>query len=217
MDYLGAKFGRHSQIRNALIAGIAVCCFGSSNAKASLILEVQSVSASAGSSGNAFDVDLANLGPSSVTVGGFAFGTSTAASAISFTDANTSTALSYIFALNSLFGPDLTGPTSGQSLTVSDIFAIQLSGVTLLSGDSVGLGHVLFSVTPNAAAGTYDVNLSPFPLTSLSDALGNDLTIDALSNGQITITGQVIPEPSFLLPLLAGLIVLFRTRPANLT
>jgi hypothetical protein len=188
-----------------LLAGMAVSFLGPASGHASLILSVQSATVAAGSSGNGFDVQLSNSGPSAVTIAGFSFGILTANTNISFRDANISTSAPYIFGSNSLFGPDLTGPTSGQSLSTSDIFAIPLAGATLGAGITVGLGHVLFDVSPAAAVGTSLVTLAGFPVSSLSDAAGNNVVIQTLSSGQITITGTGVPEPSTLATVLAGI------------
>jgi hypothetical protein len=193
-----------------LVAGIVVLLLGPASAHASLVLSAQSATAAAGSSGNAFDVELSNSGPSDVTIAGFSFGIITANLNISFRDANTSTVAPYIFGANSLFGPDLTGPTSGQSLTTSDVFAITMAGATIGAGITVGLGHVLFDVSPSATPGIFDVTLAAFPASSLSDPAGANLAIQTLSPGQITITGgggSGVPEPSTLTMLLAGSIL----------
>ena len=189
-----------------LLAGIAVCILGSAAAQAAVILSVQSVTAGAGSAGNALDVELTNSGPGALALGGFSFGIVTANHNISFTDAETATTAAYIFEGNSLFGPDLTGPTSGQSLSASDAFSIPLSGISLSSGSTVGLGHILFDVSPFATAGSFPVDLEIFPLTSLSGPSANNINIDSLLPGRITITGgEAIPEPSSLIMVFAGI------------
>lgn len=187
-----------------LLACMAISFLAPASGRASVILSVQSATAAAGSSGNSFDVQLSNSGPSAVTIAGFSFGILTANVNISFRDANISTTAPYIFGSNSLFGPDLTGPTSGQSLSTSDVFAIPMTGATLGAGTTVGVGHILFDVLPTATAGTSPVTLAAFPLSSLSDPLGNNVVIQTLSPGQITITGTGVPEPSTLATFLAG-------------
>ena len=205
--------GNHFRYGALVAAAIVVCVLGPSSAKADLVISVQSVSAVAGSSGNGIDVDLTNTGPSAVTISAFSFGISIANPDISFTDANTSTTAAYIFGANSLFGPDLTGPTSGQSLFTSDAFDVPLAGFSLSAGSSAGLGHVLFDVAPGAASGLFPVNLSLFPTTSVSDASGNDIPIGMLSSGSITITSSaVVPEPSTTVPLAFGVAVLWVVR-----
>jgi hypothetical protein len=116
-----------------------------------------------------------------------------------------------------LFGPDLTGAVSGQSLITSDVALQPLSGGTLGSGTTVGLGHVLFSVAANASPGSYAIDLTPFPATSLSDFSGNAIKIDTLSAGQITITGaSSVPEPSSIFLFLPVLPIALVIRKAQL-
>jgi hypothetical protein len=201
--------GRCLRLRLILAVGVAACLLCPTMARASSIVSVQSVTAAPGSSADEIDVELTNSGPSAVTIGGFTFGISIADLDISFTDANTSTAAPYIFGADSLFGPDLTGPTSGQSLSTSDLFDIPFSGVTVGSGTTVGLGHVLFNVSPHAANGSFSVGLALFPFTSLSDESGNNVPIGVRSSGQIIITpaAQAVPEPSSLSMLLSGVAI----------
>lgn len=201
----------HLRLGALLAAGVAACLLGPATARANLIVSVQSVTAKAGSSANGLDVELTNLGPSALMIAGFSFGISIANSNISFTDADTSTAAPYIFDGNSLFGPDLTGPVSGQSLSTSDLFSIPLSGVTLNAGTTVGLGHILFDVAPGAGNGSFPVGLALFPTTSLSDEFGNDIPIDTLSSGRITIMPAAAPEPSSITMLLSLVAVLAAT------
>ncbi len=192
-----------------LVAGVAACLLGPVTAWGDVVISVQSVTAAAGSSGNGIDVDLTNSGPSAVIIGGFSFGISIANPDISFTDANTGTAAPYVFGVDSLFGPDLTGPTSGQTLSASDLFSVPLAGVTLSAGSTVGLGHVLFDVAPGAAGGFFPVDLTPFPTTSLSDASGSDIPVSTLLAGSITIPSAVVPEPSSTLLLIFGAALLW--------
>ena len=169
--------------------------------RASTIISVESITSNPGTSGT-FDVSLTNEGPSNITVAAFTFGLAVNNPAISFTDANTSTVSnSYIFAGHSLFGPDLTGSNSGQSLLVSDVFSTPLSGTVVDSGATFDLGHILFTVGSNSSPGPFTVTLDDLA-TSLSDPSGTNITINTLSNGTLTVTGA--PEPSSLLLLLAG-------------
>lgn len=190
-----------------MIAGSVFCLLGSATARADVILSGESAIAAPGSSGNSLDIELTNRGPSAIVVAGFTFGISTTNLDISFTDANISTTDPYIFEGNSLFGPDLTGPTSGQSLLVSDVFIVPLAGITLDPGTTVGLGHILFGVAGSAKAGTFPVSFAPFPSSGLSDPDANDISIDSFSDGQITITAAAVPEPSCLLLLLTGIVL----------
>jgi hypothetical protein len=193
-----------TRARNWTLLAMTAFTIGLTIAHASVIVSVQSVTVGPGSSGDGFDVLLTNSGPSSITVGAFSFGITIADSMINFTDANTSTAVPYVLAGDSLFGPDLTGPTSGQSLISSDVALYPLSGGTLASGVTEGLGHILFNVAANAAPGQYAVSLGGYPTTSLSDPAGSVVSITTLTSGQITIASvSTVPEPSSILLLLA--------------
>ncbi len=201
--------GRQGLLSTVLAASVAAAFFCPASANASLIVAVESAIAAPGSSGNTFDVQLTNTGPSAITVGGFSFGISTGNPSISFRDANTSTSETYIFDGSSLFGPDLTGPTSGPSLSTSDVFSVAFSGSTLGTGTTVGLGRILFDVSPGAAPGVFPVTLGDFPTTSLADPAEADLAIQTLSAGQITITATAaVPEPGTLATLFGGLTLL---------
>jgi hypothetical protein len=197
-----------------LLAGIVILLLTQACANAAYITSLQTVSANAGSSGNGLDVLLNNTGPSAVTVGAFSFGVSAGNASISFTDATTGTlSAPYIFGTNSLFGPDLTGPTSGQSLTTSDVFAIPGSGITLASGATVGLGHLLFSVAPGTAAGIIPVTVSSFPVTSLADAAGANLSLMVFPGSITIVSTTAVPEPSTLaIFLAAGAVLSLRSR-----
>ena len=189
-------------------------------ARAGLIVSVESVTANAGSTSDALDITLTNTGPSAVTVGGFSFGVSVATTNITFTQANTSTTTApYIFDGLSLFGPVISTST-GQSLTASDLFANIGSGTTLGAGVEVGLGHLLFDVSQTASSGPVTVSLASFPTTSLSDASGNNIPINSLNGGAITIQSvTAIPEPPSLVPAITGIsaIALFLWRSRRRT
>jgi hypothetical protein len=178
-------------------------------ARAGVILTIQSVSANQNTTGNSLDVFLTNTGPSSVSIGGFLFGFQTADTDINFTDVTINTvAATYIFAGNSLFGPDLTGAMTGQSVSTGDLAAGPAA--TVGAGSIVGLGHVLFSVAAGAVPGAHAVTFVS-PSTSLSDAAGAPVPINTLQDGSITIASTV-PEPSLLLPLAVVLLIGFVTQ-----
>jgi hypothetical protein len=69
------------------------------------------------------------------------------------------------------------------------------------------LGHIIFDVAGTATGGDFPVTFAPFPSSSLSGPAGNNIPIDTLSNGQITITAAAVPEPSSRLLLLAGIVL----------
>lgn len=191
------------------VLALAVMALVGARAEATLIVSAVPVTASTGSSGNGFDIVLTNTGPASVGIGGFAVDISVAGgSGVTFTGANISTTDSYIFGAGGLFGPNIgVVSNGGLSLSASDIFATPLSGVTIGSGVTVGLAHVLFDVASNANPGVVTVTISPFPTTNLSDFGGDDVPIDTLSNGSITLTGMtVVPEPSAMVLAAGGLL-----------
>ncbi|MFO0961144.1 MAG: hypothetical protein U0800_27505 [Isosphaeraceae bacterium] len=177
-------------VRAVVAAGLAlIASLAPSAARADLIVTVQSVVVTAGPGTKALDVVLTNTGPTAVTIGSFSVGLSTA-SAVTFTEANISTVTPYIFGANSAFGPIIstTPPPNGPSLLASDQFLTAGSGVSVASGSTVGLAHVLFlAPTP----GVYTVSLLAFPTTTLSGPTGGNVTITTLANGTIS----VVPEP----------------------
>jgi hypothetical protein len=185
---------------------ISLLAFGlllASDARATAIVAAQAVTADAGASGS-FDVTLTNTGPSSIVVGAFTFGISIANPDVSFTDVTTATSSNgYIFGADSTFGPDLTGPISGPSLLVSDVYDVPFSGATIASGATVGLGQVLFTISSDSPGGAFTALLLPSPVTSLSDPTGIDIVIGTLSNGTINV--QTTPECSSLFLMLGGI------------
>jgi len=196
-----------------LVMAAVLGLFGSLPARASLIVSVQSVAASSG----AFDVTLTNSGPGAVAIAGFTFNLSTTDTDISFSDATTATALApYIFPAASsqdtlLFGGDLlvTTPNSGQNFNGNlpsdlnvDPITFNSANITIGAGVTVGLGHVLFTVAAGAAPGIFAIQLGPTTAeTNLVDANGDNIAIDTLTAGQITIASAAVPEPGLLLPL----------------
>jgi hypothetical protein len=190
------------------LAAVVIGLMATLPVHASLIVTVGSVNAAAGSS-SAFDVTLTNTGPSAVSLGGFSFGITTGDTDISFTSATTATVSPYIFGADSLFGPDLAGP-SGQSLVTSDLDAI--GDVSVGAGATLGLGHVIFAVAGGSAPGPVSITLLSSPaFTTLSDATGSPVTINTLTGGTLTVTSSV-PEPSTWLSLAAGLFAVITLR-----
>src|SRR5258708_26882152 len=127
-------------------------------ASSDLIISSSPSAAAPGSTSNSFDVDLTNTGPSTVTLAAFSFGLALSDPDITVTEANIYTVQPYIFLGDSLFGP-LISTTAGSSLVASDVELTGL-GVTVGSGATVGLGHVLFNVAPSAAIGSFNVEFS---------------------------------------------------------
>jgi hypothetical protein len=190
-----------------LVASCAVMLV-CSPARATTIFSIQPTTfAAPGSTGNAFDVVLTNSGPGSIEVGGFSFEVSVTNPAISLTGADfTPIVAPYIFAGNS-FDEDLPialNSTSGATLDASDTYETALSGVTLISGESLSLGEVLYNVAANASAGSFAVSFTGTPsvadANNLADNNGNAIDVGTFTSGTINI----VPEPSSLLLLLAG-------------
>jgi hypothetical protein len=176
----------------ALAGAAGFLIAGSQRADAALIVLAPSISDVTGSSGT-FDVVLLNTGAAAVSIGGFSFGVSTSNPGITFTLATISTASTYIFAGDSLNGPNIDTST-GTALVASDNPFIA-SSYAVGSGAAAGLGHVSYSISGGAATGTFAITLSP-AATSLSDAAGSNIPITALTDGSINVTAA--PEPSTL-------------------
>ncbi len=118
---------------------------------------------------------------------------------------------------SSLFGPtiSISPPTlPGEVLEASDASTLS-GGVTLAAGSSVGLGHVLFDVSPSAPNAVVSVTFTAFPFTNLSDPLDNNIPITSLASGDIDIQGSVspaVPEPSMfvIFAIGTGLVAVYR-------
>jgi hypothetical protein len=173
--------------------------------RAGIIVSVENVSAAQGTSGNTLEVDVQNTG-TPVDIASFSFEIAVAAgSGVSFTGADISTAANtYIFAGNSAQGPNIATAT-GTTLDASDN---AVSGSTTLGTNStLALGRVFYDVASSAPVGPVTVFLSAFPSTSLTDQNLNNIPIDTLNNGTITISGtNVVPEPPALVSATVGLL-----------
>ena len=196
-------------------AAVAVCAIAASPAQADeLIVSLSPLNdVAAGSTGNSFDVLLTNASASRVLIAGFTFQVLTASPDIAFIAATTATATPYIFGADSVLGPDITGFGGGSTdLGASDLDAI--GAISLAAGATIGLGHVLFNVSPTAPTEIVSFNLAGFPGTSLSDENGGGLPIQNVGGGKFTINGPVagVPEPATLLLLLLMLPLTFHRR-----
>lgn len=184
-----------SRLRRSLLLLCAAALLWVPAARADFVISVSSSSAFAGS-GSTLEVDLTNTGSSAQTFGGFSFGLSTTSPDITFTGATTATAAPYIFAPDSLFGPNIA-TTTGLSLVASDLAAI---GDSVGAGATVGLGLVSYNVAPGTSAGSIAVALAAFPTTSLSDTSGGNISFTPEPGGLITVlpSASGVPEPSTL-------------------
>lgn len=198
-----------SRFRRLLMIMPVVGLLISAPVEASLIITVGNVSSSSPSLSNTLEVDLTNTGPAAVSLAGFSFEIDVTDPHITFTSATIATVAAYVFAGNSLFGPIISTSPPGQILDVSDLWS-GAGGATIAAGATVGLGHVFFNVSAGDLSGLVTVALSPFPATSLSDPAGDNISVNTLTSGSITVTP--VPEPSALGLVLLGLFALAWTR-----
>jgi hypothetical protein len=187
------------------VAVVGLVLGTSLSARAGMIVSVQDVSASAGTSGNTLEVFLQNTG-AAVDIAAFSFEISVSTgSGVSFTGADINTVLNtYIFAGNSAQGPMIATAT-GTTLDASDNAA---SGSTTLgTGSTLALGRVFFDVAVSAPTGPVTVSFTGFPATSLTAPDLSNIPIDTFNSGTITVTsGVVVPEPSALVSTALGLL-----------
>lgn len=195
------KLRRHRMNIGLFRLGTWACALamllGGMQLHASLILSAGSVNVLAGSTGNTIDISLTNTGPASLVIGGFSLQVSVSGTAVTFNSVSDATASPYIFAGHSAFGPDIATNVSGQMASASDLFDVPLSGTTVDAGTTFGLADIIFSVAPQTPPGTYPVTIGVFPSSSISDPGGNNISINSLTTGQITITGVPEPGPFF--------------------
>jgi hypothetical protein len=200
-----------SFFRAGLALGLAlawVACAAPA-ARAGLVLGVASGTATPGSSTNSFDVTLSNSGPSDVEIAGFQFAITASSGDVSFRDVNISTVSApYIFAGNSIFGPDIiTSVPGGNSVSAEDNFSTPHAGATLMVGQTLDLGHVVFALSLNAPQTPIPLTFSPTD-TSVNDQNGNNLSVTIPASGALTIrVGAAVPEPVSLLLGLQGMLL----------
>ena len=173
-----------------------VLAFSAVPAHADLIISLQPVTLNPapGDSGDALEVVLHNTG-SDVHIAGFNFDISTSDTDITFTDATFNTVLNpYIFAGNSLFGPDIVNPgfTPGQEISASDSVSNPGTFTTLTSSQDLSLGEVFYNVAQNAALGPANITFNQGN-TTLSDENTNPVIITTSQDLTIDIE---TPEPS---------------------
>jgi len=170
------------------------------------------VLAAPGSSGNTIEVDVQNTG-APILIAGFDFEIA-ANSVVDFTGANFSTSALYVFSGDS-FDQAYSQPlntSTGISLSAGDL-SNSGAGVTLGTGQTLGLAQVTFDVSPAAALGPVTVSFDASN-TDLSDPGGDSIAIDSLLGGTIDVA---VPEPSTAAMLLAALMALGAWRPIGAT
>jgi hypothetical protein len=200
--------------RSLLASVVSVCVVWTglglvTEARADLIVTAQSTSAYTGTSHNPFEFTLENSGTDDVVISAFTIGFSISNPSLPLTDLTYDTSLAnYIFQGNSMFGPSLVVPPLSSPVMFADVFAIPGGSITLLAGQTVGLGTLWFDapkqrqviqfvLDPSLISFADDVNLYP------------DSQIQ-LVNGTLTI----VPEPSTLslLMMAAAMVGVGRSR-----
>jgi hypothetical protein len=184
--------------RIGLLVSLAITALWSASpARGEMIISINpvTINASPGSSGT-FEVDLQNTGPVTVNIEGFGFEINSATPNIVFTGAFTSTtAYTYIFNGNSYNGPEIDTLT-GQILDASDN-SINPSGFNLVSGGTVGLGEINYTVGTGTAAGSYGITFTTTGgATSLNDSNFNNISIDQYDGGTIDVSSGPVAVPA---------------------
>ena len=120
---------------------------------------------------------------------------------VTFTQVTTGTSHPYVFAGNSLFGPDITS-SPGTTLDGGDATATPPFADITLAPSTYGMGLVFFNIDPGAATGPVTFSFGNAAVNVFSDAGGDTIT-PSLNSLQLNIQAAAVPEPSALLPLAA--------------
>lgn len=216
--------GRFAAIAVAVLLGLVLHAIQPGAARADVILSivVEDSTASAGSTGNFFDVILTNASTSgeSVFITGFSLDLlrPNSASYVTFTNIGINTALPYVFSVTGSFPGGPTTSVAAGEVTLNDS-ANTLDGQALAAGASLGLARVEYSVAAGAPGGLV-------PVTVASLGAGTTITLGSpdfpvvtpnATDGTITIQGEVIPEPASLTMLaIAGFTCLAFSRLSRL-
>jgi hypothetical protein len=201
------------RLRAALTISLALACFvaASAPARADLVFGIADASATVGSSSNSFDVTLTNSGPSDVVIAGFSFEITTTSAHVNFSDVTVSTqSAPYIFCAYSEFGPDITIFASGNTVLAGDNYVTPYEGVTLATGQTLDLGHVVFALDSTAPSTPIPINFTTDASTGVNDPNGipfQDLSIPGPGVLTIQVGGAAAPEPSSFVLALQGLLL----------
>lgn len=185
-------------------------------AHAGVIFALDSVSSSGGD--GYLQLTLTNSpGSAAINVGGFSFGLSVdGGSGVTFgfpslpsTVVDITTTSTYIFASNSLFGPDISISGFGTNEALAgDNFDTPNGGTVVNGGETYGLGRIYYSLSGGAPPIPIAVIINQSTaFTSLSDSAGGGITIDTFTNGSISAASTGIPEPSTFVLLGGGLLL----------
>lgn len=193
---VGQLHARHFRL-GILVLCLAGFCLGPvSPVRADLIVTVQSASAWTSSVSNPLEFTLTNSGPDDVTISAFSVGFSVSNPSLSMIDVTYDTTLAnYIFQGASLLGPSLVDPSflpPSSPVIFADAYGIPGSSITLLAGETVGLGVLWFDAPGSIQI--IDVILDPSLVGFAEDVnLFPDSRIQ-LINGTLNI----VPEPGTL-------------------
>jgi hypothetical protein len=164
-----------------------------SNAQAGLVtVWVTNQTTAAGSSG-AFDLLLQNNTDIDVDISAFDAILEVALnSGLTFTGVDALTSSPYIFGtvqtepLGSILNPPVTVSLSDDKGAGSQ---------TVTPGQTVGLGHIYYTLDPSTPTGTIDV-LFALNSPNIYDSIPSPITPLDVTGGVITVSGTAVPEPS---------------------
>jgi len=179
----------------ALALALAWLAWGATPARAQMIMGITTNSFTPGSSTNSLDVTLTNTGTSPTTIAGFSFEITAASNNVTFEDVTVNTvSVANIFAGNSLFGPDikLNVSNNGQTISGADNFATPYGGTTLAAHQTLGLGNVLFTLSPSTPLAPINITFTPYPTSSVSDSNANNISVGVAAHPQFGPTS--VPE-----------------------
>jgi hypothetical protein len=181
----------------ALALAMAWLAWGATPARAQMIMGITTNSFTPGSSTNSLDVTLTNTGTSPTTIAGFSFGITAASNNVTFESVTDNTvSVANIFAgNNSLFGSDITLNVSnnGQTISGANNFATRLGGTTLAANQTLGLGNVLFALSPTTnPLKPINITFTSYPTSSLSDPTASNISVGFAAHPQFGPTS--VPE-----------------------
>ena len=203
----------------ALAALVTMGFLSAPAASAGLVLSIEGgLSATAGSTGNSFEVDVSNTGATAADINSFAFQVSINNTDVTLTGTTDGTTnFAYIFG-DSLFGPNINTLSRGQSMDGQDTTGG--NDFSLGAGDTIGLGEIFYDVANGAGTGPFTLSFSPSTANSFSDGGGQSLDTDSSATGSITITAAAVsstPEPSSLSLMALAVIAVTLTRKTKLS
>jgi hypothetical protein len=155
---------RRAATSAALALALAWLAWGATPARAQMIMGITTNSFTPGSSTNSLDVTLTNTGTSPTAIAGFSFEITAASNNVTFKDVTVNTvSVANIFAGNSLFGPEikLNVSNNGQTISGADNFATPYGGTTLAAHQTLGLGNVLFALSPSTPLAPINITFTP--------------------------------------------------------